>query len=88
MEFGIGVNTGIALAGNVGGKERMEYTLIGDAVNLAKRLQENAAGGQILIAQATYVAVRDRVQVRPARDIQVKGRAATETTYELTGLLD
>jgi adenylate cyclase len=88
LEFGIGVNTGIALAGNVGGKERMEYTLIGDAVNLAKRLQENAAGGQILLGQATYTAVRDRVQVRPAGDIVVKGRAAAETTYELIGLLD
>jgi class 3 adenylate cyclase len=88
LAFGIGVNTGIALAGNVGGKERMEYTLIGDAVNLAKRLQENAAGGQILLGESTYTAVRDRVQVIDAGEIQVKGRVAKETVYELTGLLD
>jgi PAS domain S-box-containing protein len=88
LAFGIGVNTGTALAGNVGGKERMEYTLIGDAVNLAKRLQENAAGGQILLGESTYTAVRDRVQVKDAGEIQVKGRVAKERVYELTGLLD
>jgi len=88
LEFGIGVNTGIALAGNVGGKERMEYTLIGDAVNVAKRLQEHAAGGQILLGQSTYNAVSDRVQAKAAGNIQVKGRTANESVYELTGLID
>lgn len=88
LAFGIGVNTGIALAGNVGGKERMEYTLIGDAVNLAKRLQENAAGGQILLGHSTYTAIRDRVEVKDAGEIQVKGRVASESVYELTGLLE
>jgi class 3 adenylate cyclase/GAF domain-containing protein len=87
LAFGIGVNTGTALAGNVGGKERMEYTLIGDAVNLAKRLQENASGGQILLGEATYLAVRDRVEVRPVGALQVKGRSAAANTYELLTLI-
>lgn len=88
LQFGIGVNTGIALAGNVGGKERMEYTLIGDAVNLAKRLQENAAGGQIVLGESTYNAVRERVQVKAIGELQVKGRAASEAVFELIGLLE
>lgn len=87
LAFGIGVNTGTALAGNVGGKERMEYTLIGDAVNLAKRLQENAAAGQILLGEATYLAVRDRVETRPVGALQLKGRRAAESTYELLTLI-
>jgi class 3 adenylate cyclase len=86
LAFGIGVNTGTALAGNVGGKQRMEYTLIGDAVNLAKRLQENAAGGEILLGESTYRKVRDRVEVRPVGPIQVKGRIAPESVYELLAL--
>lgn len=87
LAFGIGVNTGSALAGNVGGRQRMEYTLIGDAVNLAKRLQENAAGGQILLGEATYRAVRDRVLASPVGLIQVKGRVAPESAFELLGLV-
>ncbi len=86
LEFGIGVNTGTALAGNVGGTERMEYTLIGDAVNLAKRLQENARGGQILLGESTFAAVRDRVVTMPAGPIQVKGRVAPATVYELVSI--
>jgi len=86
LQFGIGVNTGTALAGNVGGLERMEYTLIGDAVNLAKRLQENAAPGQVLLGEATYAAVRERVHARPVGALAVKGRAAAAPAWELRGL--
>jgi PAS domain S-box-containing protein len=88
LSFGIGVNTGTALAGNVGGKERMEYTLIGDAVNLAKRLQEMASGDQILLGETTYQAVRDRVKVIDAGSLNVKGRTAPENVFELVALRD
>ena len=86
LAFGIGVNTGNALAGNVGGLERMEYTLIGDAVNLAKRLQENAGPGQILLGEATWLAVRERVQTVPAGSLTVKGRRTPEAVHELVAL--
>ncbi len=83
LSFGIGVNTGGALAGNVGGKERMEYTLIGDAVNVSKRLQENARGGQILLGTSTYHLVQDFVRVNEIGPIQIKGRQVSEKVYEL-----
>jgi len=83
LSFGIGVNTGNALAGNVGGKERMEYTLIGDAVNVSKRLQENAGGGQILLGASTYSLVQNFVQARDIGPIDIKGREVKERAYEL-----
>jgi adenylate cyclase len=86
LAFGFGVNTGTALAGNVGGLERMEYTLIGDAVNLAKRLQENASRGQILLSELSYEAVRDRVVAASCGSLTVKGRTAPVTVYEVTAL--
>lgn len=86
LEFGIGVNTGEAVTGNVGAQDQMEYTLIGDAVNLTKRLQESAKPSQILLGQRTYELVQDRVVVNKLPPIQVKGRAAFEQVYELMGL--
>jgi adenylate cyclase len=64
----------------------MEYTPIGDAVNLAKRLQESAKPGQILLSQSTYEKVKDYVEVNALQPIQVKGRTAFEQVYELVGI--
>ncbi len=86
LEVGIGVNTGEAVAGNVGASDHMDYTLIGDAVNLAKRLQENAKRNQILVSRRTYELVQGRVQVKKLQPLSVKGRVAAEQVYELLGL--
>ncbi|MFZ5916101.1 MAG: adenylate/guanylate cyclase domain-containing protein [Chloroflexota bacterium] len=86
LEFGIGVNTGEAVAGNVGARDQMEYTLIGDAVNLAKRLQESARPSQILLGERTFELVKDRVVATKLAPIQVKGRVAFEQVYELVAL--
>jgi adenylate cyclase len=86
LSFGMGVNTGEAVVGNVGGEDQMEYTPIGDAVNLAKRLQESAKPGQILLSQSTYEEVKDHVKVNTLQPIQVKGRTAFEQVYELVGI--
>ncbi len=83
-----GINTGEAVAGNVGGEEQMDYTLIGDAVNLSRRLQENAKDNQILLGARTYQLVKDRVRVNPLPPLQVKGREAFVQVYEVIDVLE
>ena len=73
MGVGIGVNTGRVIAGTVGGGGRLEYTVVGDAVNIASRLQNEAAGGEI-VATASTVAAADGIECEPIGMRQVKGR--------------
>jgi adenylate cyclase len=84
---GIGVSAGEAVAGTVGTEDRMEYTVIGDSVNLAARLESNAKPGQILISQRTYERVRDLVEARPLGRIRVKGKEEEVEVYEVLGLV-
>ena len=86
LQYGIGINVGEAVIGNVGTARQMNYTAIGDAVNLAKRLQEVASARQILLTHNTYARVAPFVHVQPLEPIQVKGRRSLEQIYELLGL--
>lgn len=86
IAVGIGVSAGEAVAGTVGTEDRMEYTVIGDSVNLAARLESNARPGQILISQPTYDRVRDLVDARPLGRIRVKGKEEEVAVYEVHGL--
>jgi adenylate cyclase len=81
VEFGIGVNTGPAVAGNVGSEGRTEYTIIGDTVNLASRLCSNAPGGHIWIGSDTYEQVKDEVEVEVLEPQRFKGKAEPRAVY-------
>ncbi len=86
LTFGIGVHLGEAVVGNVGTPKAMNYTAIGDAVNLAKRLQERAEPGQILVTESVVERLGDLVTTEKLGEIQVKGRKAPTVVYMLRGL--
>jgi adenylate cyclase len=77
------VHTGEAVVGNIGSPGRLDYTAMGDSVNLAKRLQEIAKPMQILLSEDTYRLVRDHVEVQELEPIQVRGRTQVTKVYEL-----
>lgn len=83
LEVGIGINSGEVVAGNLGSSRRMEYTVIGDHVNVAARLTSIAKGGEILITKRTYDAIRnkDGLTVEERGMAPVKGRKKEITVY-------
>jgi adenylate cyclase len=83
IAIGIGINTGPVTVGYIGSEERTDYTAIGDAVNLAARLEKQAQGEQIIISRSTYDALGGRFPVRQAGDIMVKGKAFPVQIYEV-----
>jgi adenylate cyclase len=83
LELGIGISTGEAFVGNVGGKEVTDYTVLGDTVNVAARLQGAAKPGEILIAEATFTQVEKQFPNAMRRELELKGKSDTVIAWEI-----
>ncbi|HKX83174.1 MAG TPA: adenylate/guanylate cyclase domain-containing protein, partial [Pyrinomonadaceae bacterium] len=83
ISVGIGLHTGEATIGYIGSEKRSEYTAIGDTVNLASRLESNAAGGQILISEATSKASGNLIPVNAREPLTVKNRVQPVNVFEV-----
>jgi adenylate cyclase len=83
ISVGIGISTGAAFVGNVGGKEVADYTVLGDTVNVAARLQGAAAPGEVLIAQETYAQVQSEFPRARKRELELKGKSDSVTAWEV-----
>lgn len=88
LGLGVGINTGDAIVGNIGSERSMDYTVIGGSVNLAQRLEQIAQKGQIIISQATYDEVANRVIAEQLTNRRVKGLDENLTLYNVVEILD
>lgn len=88
VSFGIGVNCGPAVVGNIGCDFRMDYTAIGDTVNTAARLESNAKCRQILVSEAVYERVKDRVEATSLGVIPLKGKSNGICVYSIDKVLE
>jgi predicted ATPase/class 3 adenylate cyclase len=84
----VGINTGLVVVAEVGADLRVEYTAMGDAVNVAARMESSAESGSILITEATKKLINNDFEIAPFGTIQVKGKTKPINTYNVLGLTD
>jgi adenylate cyclase len=86
IRIGIGINTGTVITGAIGSTRALQYTAIGDAMNVASRLVNLAKPGEIIISNSTYERVRERIDAVPLPPVSVKGKAESLHIYRVLGL--
>jgi len=85
LDVRMGVHTGVCTVGNFGSRDRLDYTTVGNNVNLASRLETSAEANQILISHDTYLLVREAIRCRELGEIEVKNMKHPIQTYEALG---
>jgi adenylate cyclase len=88
LGVGVGINSGVAVAGNMGSSNRLNYTVVGDAVNLASRLVGQAEAGQILVSGATRRLAGAGLSAPPLGGRALKGFSTEVTIYQVESLGD
>jgi adenylate cyclase len=83
LRVGIGINTGTAVAGNIGSPKRLDYTVVGDTVNTAQRLMANAEAGQILISESTAATLGGSYDLERLPELKVKGRSEAVPVFSV-----
>ncbi len=83
FEIGVGIHTGSAIVGNVGSDNRMDYTVIGDTVNGAGRLQQMAKGGEIIIGELTYSQTQGLFSIQKRGEVRVKNKTEPVMCYDV-----
>ncbi|MEZ4427477.1 MAG: adenylate/guanylate cyclase domain-containing protein [Nannocystaceae bacterium] len=86
IKIGIGVNTGPVIAGAIGSTQTLQYTVIGDAVNTAARLCDEAKAGEILVSESTMHLAGPHVLAKPREPVRVKGKSAALAVFAATGI--
>jgi adenylate cyclase len=86
LRIGIGVNTGNVITGSIGSTRALQYTAIGDAMNVASRLVNVASSGEIIVSEDTYKHIAGRVEAVQLPPVKVKGKADELKVYRVTGL--
>ncbi|MBI5644405.1 MAG: adenylate/guanylate cyclase domain-containing protein [Deltaproteobacteria bacterium] len=86
LKMGVGLDSGTVIAGNMGSQARMDYTAVGDAVNMASRLTDLAKGGDVLVSEEVYNLVADNVTGTRIDSVFIKGIDGPVTLYNISGL--